>query len=58
MQARKSYKDLKVDEAHAYEADAARLEVEAQFKLEPPTYMPPQVLDLSNPRDKADYDIR
>jgi hypothetical protein len=25
---------------------------------EPPTYMPLQVIDMSNPRDKYDYDIR
>lgn len=58
MQARKNYKDLKYDDAHSCEADAARLELEAQMKSEPPTYMPPQVLDMSNVRDKYEYDIR
>jgi hypothetical protein len=58
VQARKHYKDLQVDLAHAAEADAARLEMEAQLKAEPPTYFPPQVVDMSNPRDKYDYDIR
>lgn len=58
MQARKSYRDKIIDEAHSFEADAARLEQEAQNKAEPPTFMPPQVLDMSNPRDKYDYDIR
>lgn len=58
VQARKHYKDLQIDLAHAAEADAARLEMEAQQKAEPPTYFPPQVVDMSNPRDKYDYDIR
>jgi hypothetical protein len=58
MQARKNYKDLKYDDAHTCESDAARLEIEAQQKMEPPTFMPPQVLDMSQPRDKYDYDIR
>lgn len=58
MQARKDYKDRKYADAHSCEADAARMELEAQAKQEPPTFMPPQVLDMSNPRDKFDYDIR
>lgn len=58
LQARKHYADLQIPDAHAYEADAARLELEAQTKAEPPTYMPTQVIDMSNPRDKYDYDIR
>lgn len=58
LQARKHYHDNMVAEAHAYEADAARLELEAQSKAEPPVYSPPQVIDMSQPRDKYDYDIR
>lgn len=58
IQARKHYADLQISDAHAYEADAARLEIEAQQMKEPPTYMPIQVIDMSNPRDKYDYDIR
>lgn len=58
VQARKMYKDLQWDLAHAAEADAARLEMEAQLKAEPPTYFPPQVVDMSQPRDRYDYDIR
>lgn len=58
VQAVKHYSDNKVAEAHGYESDAARLEIEAQFKAEPPTYMPVQVIDMSNPRDKYDFDIR
>ncbi len=60
MRARKLYQDRQVAEAHAYEADAARLELEAQMKIEPPTHMPPQIIDrTSSLRDKSDYwDIR
>jgi hypothetical protein len=58
MQARKSYKALDFASAHSCEADAARLELEAQQKLEPPTYTPIQVIDRSNLKDKSDYDIR
>lgn len=56
--ARKLYSELQWDAAHAAEADAARLELEAQRKLEPPTYFPVQVVDLNNARNKRDYDIR
>lgn len=58
VQARKHYADLQSADAHQFEADAARLEIEAQQKAEPPTFTPMQVIDLSNPRDKTDYDIR
>lgn len=59
MQARKRYKDTDIASAHAFEADAARLELEAQMKVEPPTFAPVQVIDRSSSlRDKCDYDIR
>jgi hypothetical protein len=58
MQARKDYSDRQWADAHSAEADAARLEIEAQQKIEPPVYMPVQVIDRNNPRDKSDYDIR
>lgn len=58
VQARKHYADLQINDAHAFEADAARLELEAQQMTEPPTFMPVQVIDMSQPRDKYDYDIR
>lgn len=60
MQARKHYSDLQIGEAHAYEADAARLEVEAQMKAEPITTLNPlQIVDrMSSLRDHSDYDIR
>jgi hypothetical protein len=58
IQARKHYSDLQIADAHAYEADAARIELESQQKAEPPTFMPVQVVDLNHPRDKSDYDIR
>lgn len=55
MQAVKSYADLQLDEAHAFEADAARLEIEAQMKLEAPLYFPLQVVDRNSLRDKSDF---
>lgn len=58
VQARKHLADNQIAEAHSYEADAARLELEAQQMAEPPVYHPVQVVDMSNPRDKYDYDIR
>lgn len=58
VQARKHYADLQIADAHAFEADAARVELEAQMKAEPPVYMPIQVIDMSQPRNKYDYDIR
>lgn len=58
VQARKHYSDHQIADAHAFEADAARLEIEAQQKIEPLTYTPIQVIDRNNPRDKTDYDIR
>ncbi len=57
IQARKHYATFQLAEAHAYEADAARLELESQMKLEAPLYFPIQVIDRSNPRDKSDYSI-
>lgn len=58
MQARKHAGDNKIAEYHSYEADAARLELEAQQMAEAPTYNPIMVVDLSNPRAKDEYDIR
>lgn len=58
VQSRKHYASNQWADAHAAEADAARLELEAQYTAEAPNYMPPQVIDMSNPRDKYDYDIR
>lgn len=58
VQARKHYADNQIAEAHSYEADAVRMELEAQQMAEAPNYMPPQIIDMSNPRDKYDYDIR
>lgn len=58
LQARKFYSEQQLAQGNQYEANAARLELEAQMKLEPPTFMPPQIIDWSNPRDKFDYDIR
>jgi hypothetical protein len=52
------YSDNQIAEAHSFEADSARMELEAQQAAEPPVYHPIQVLDQSNPRAKDDYDIR
>lgn len=58
LQARKHYSDLQIAEAHAYEADAARLEIEAQNSSEPPVYAPIQVVDRTQKlNDCSDYDI-
>lgn len=56
-QAVKHYMDLQIGDAHAYEADAARLEVEHQHKLDAPLYMPVQIVDLNSLRDKRDFHI-
>jgi hypothetical protein len=59
MQARKHYSDQQIGDAHAFEADAVRLELEAQQVVEPTTtYTPMQVIDRNNLKDKYDYDIR
>jgi hypothetical protein len=60
MQARKHYSDQQVADAHSFEADAVRLELEAQQVVEPTTtYMPMQVIDRSQSlRDPNEYDIR
>jgi hypothetical protein len=58
VQARKHYSDRQATDAHAAEADAARLELEAQYAAEPNLYMPPQIIDMSQPKDHFDYDIR
>jgi hypothetical protein len=57
-QAWKYYRDGDLGAAHAYEADAARLEIEAQVISDPMLFSTPQVEDLNNPQDKRDYDIR
>lgn len=59
MRAVKSYNETNIPMAHTYEADAARLELEAQNATEAPTYTPVQVLGGANDLvDKCDYDIR
>ena len=57
LQAIKHYSEKLYADAHLVEADAARLEIEAQLKAEPPTYNPVQVVDMSQPRDKYDFSI-
>lgn len=59
MTARKRYSEYQLGDAHAFEADAARLELEAQQAIEPPTFDPIQVVDRNaNLRDQTDFDIR
>lgn len=58
IRALKFYNDQSLGEAHAYEADAARLEIEAQNCAEPPTYHPIMVVDHNSINDKSDFDIR
>lgn len=56
LQAKKHYADMQIGEAHAYEADSARLEIEAQLSAESPTLSPIQVVDrASSLRDKSDW---
>lgn len=54
MQARKEYAEHQLAEAHAYEADAARLEIESQLKLEAPLFFPVQVVDRNGILNKCD----
>jgi hypothetical protein len=58
VRAVKYYAETDLGNAHAYEADAARLEIEAQRVAEPPAFMPIQVVDLNGLVDKHDFDIR
>jgi len=55
VQAVKFYSEADLARAHAFEADAARMEVEAQEKLDAPLYFPIQVVDRNSLRDKCDY---
>jgi hypothetical protein len=57
LQARKHYGALQYDLAHSCEADAARIELEAQTKAEPPVFHPLQVVDMNSLRDNSDYPI-
>lgn len=54
IRAVKKYSEGDLAEAHTYEADAARLEMEAQNATEPPTYTPVQVITGNNPNDGND----
>lgn len=57
LQAVKEYSERQVADAHAFEADAARLEIEAQQKLDAPLFFPMQVVDRNSIRDRGDYSI-
>lgn len=58
LRACKFYSEQDLANAHAYEADSARLELEEQATLEPPTLAPIQVVDMNQPKDKTDYWIQ
>lgn len=58
IQARKFYSERMLGDAHGFESDAARLEIEAQNSIESPTFTPVQVVDRNNLQDKTDADIR
>lgn len=58
FQARKFYNERNLADAHGFESDAARLELEAQNAVESPTYTPVQVVDWNNIQDKTEPDIR
>lgn len=58
LQALKFYQDQDLPRAHSFEADAVRLELEAQNSLEAPLLAPIQVVDLNSLKDKQDFDIR
>jgi hypothetical protein len=57
LRAVKFYSEQDLANAHAYEADAARMEIEEQNQLEPPTLATIQVVDMNQPQDKRDYNI-
>lgn len=58
VQARKHYHDKQLAEAHAFEVDAVRLELEAQQVTEPTgTFNPIQVFDRDSLKDKTDFCI-
>lgn len=52
------YSHEDIAEAHSYEADAVRMELEAQLKLEAEILSPPQVVDWNQLQAKDDFDIR
>lgn len=58
LKAVKFYSESDVANAHSFESDAARLEIEAQLATEAPTYFPIQVVDGGNNLiDPIDYDV-
>lgn len=57
MRSLKYYDEADLAMAHAYEADAVRLEKEASDIRESPNGNPIQVVDLNNLQDKTDFEI-
>lgn len=58
VRACKFYADNDLANAHGFEADAVRMELEAQSQREAPTFTPIQVVGTNDISDKFDYDIR
>ena len=58
VRACKFYSEQDLGNAHAYEADAVRMELEAQSQREAPTFNPMQVVDMNGPANHDEYDIR
>ncbi len=58
LRAVKAYSEQDVQVAHIYEADAARLELEAQQMAEPPVYSPPEVIQEGRLFPEWEMDIR
>lgn len=58
LRACKFYHDALLGDGTAYEAHAARMEQEAQSKIEPNLYMPAQIVDLNGLNARDDIDIR
>lgn len=55
--ARKFYREFDFANAHSCEADAVRMELNAQMAADPPTYSPPMILGLNDLKDQDDYHI-
>lgn len=58
LRALKFYNDQSLGEAQMYEANAMRIEIEAQQAAEPPSFAPIQVIDYNNPQNKSDIDVQ
>lgn len=57
LRALQFYNNQDLGLAQTYEANAMRIELEAQQAAEPPSFAPIQVIDYNNPQDKSDWPI-